>query len=534
MRTLFAATSEAERRGMPVEEVLGEVDARAAAKTEIGRRDFLKLGAGAGAALAIGGTVLRPRRSDAAPGPRVAIVGAGLAGIRCADRLWGSGPHRAPLASTVYEAATSHIGGRCWTLRDYFSHGLIGEHGGAFINSDQREIRKLLGGLGLQLEVVDGGDLLQGQEIYSFDGVPYTAAEATADWLAIGRDVFRAASASAPFPQLWDRFKPEGRRLDRLSVPEWLEQVGIGTGSNFGKLMLANSVSEYGGDPHDQSSLNLIGLLGLGRALELASYDENYHVVGGNDQIISGMLDRLPQRTVRQGYELVALAERSGGDYRLTFRVGDAHRDVIADRVVLALPFSTLRDVDLSKANFSPRKMKAIQTMGMGQNAKIHVELKRKTWPSLGFSGSSYTDWQGYCVAWDDSVQLGPDGAPAILLGFPGGHVGKNVLTGADHGPAPHTDVSWFLDQIEPIFPGTKAAFTGRAYEDHWSDDPWHRGAYSYYRVGQYTSIAGIERVQEGGVHFAGEHTDVEEQGFLNGAVVSGERVAREILGKHR
>ena len=50
---------------------------------------------------------------------------------------------------------------------------------------------------------------------------------------------------------------------------------------------------------------------------------------------------------------------------------------------------------------------------------------------------------------------------------------------GAAHGPAPARDVRWFLDQIEPVFPGTSKAYTGRAYEDHWSVDPWHKGAYS-------------------------------------------------------
>jgi len=125
--------------------------------------------------------------------------------------------------------------------------------------------------------------------------------------------------------------------------------------------------------------------------------------------------------------------------------------------------------------------------------------------------------------------RTGPEGAPAVLLGFPGGSTGKNVLTGAAHGPAPKKDVNWFLDQVEPIYPGTKAAYTGTAYEDHWSADRWHNGAYSYWRVGQYTTIAGYEGVQEGNVHFAGEHTNWEEQGFLNGALTSGERVAKEV-----
>ena len=132
-------------------------------------------------------------------------------------------------------------------------------------------------------------------------------------------------------------------------------------------------------------------------------------------------------------------------------------------------------------------------------------------------------------MAWDDSVPLGTSG-PAILLAFPGGSTGKNVLTGAAHGKAPKTDVSWFLNQIEPVFPGTTAAYSGFAWEDHWSVDPWHKGAYSYWRLGQYTTFSGYEGVQEGNVHFAGEHTDPEEQGFLNGAINTGERAASEVL----
>ena len=90
--------------------------------------------------------------------------------------------------------------------------------------------------------------------------------------------------------------------------------------------------------------------------------------------------------------------------------------------------------------------------------------------------------------------------------------------------------MSWFLNRVEPIFPGTTTAYSGLAYEDHWSADPWHRGAYSYWRLGQYTGFSGYEGVQEGNIHFAGEHTDPEEQGFLNGPVGSGERAASEVM----
>ncbi len=240
------------------------------------------------------------------------------------------------------------------------------------------------------------------------------------------------------------------------------------------------------------------------------------------------MAGGLPAGTVRQGYELVALRRGGDGSYTCVFDHSGSTVSVPADHVVLALPFSTLRDVDLSGAGLSARKLTAVRRQGMGQNAKLVTELSAKTWPQLGFNGISNTGPVGYQTAWDGSVAGAPNGTPALLVNFPGGNTARDGLTGAGHGPAPAADVDWFLSQIEHVYPGTTAAFTGRAYEDHWSRAPWQRGAYHFYKVGQYTSIAGCEGLQEGRIHFAGEHTDVENS-TLNAAVSSGERVAAEI-----
>ena len=552
-RRLVAALDESARTGAPVEEILGASEARDAAETRrrelareerieratagLSRREFLTGAAAAGAVVALGPLAgnarARAATSPSRTAPRVAIVGAGLAGVRCAHDLWtGRGGRGGGIASTVYEADTTHVGGRCWSLRGYFSNGLVGEHGGAFINSDQRATRRLADALGLEQERAYGGALPGLKDIYWFDGRPYTYAEASEDWRSFGHRAFRDAFRHAPYPQLYDQHTPGGVRIDHQSVPEWLDRIGIGAESRFGRLMQANSVSEYGGNPGEQSALNLLYLLAWNPRDQLdplPGYDEMFHIVGGNDQLVSRMLDQLPAGSVRQGHELVALRRR-GDSYRLTFATdGGGRKDVDADHVVLALPFTKLRDVDLSKAGLSPLKLRAIRNLPLGQNAKIHVQVEHKTWAKLGYNGSAYTDWKRFCVCWDDSVPLGRDGAPAILLGFPGGSTGESVLTGGAHGPAPAADVSWFLDQVEPIFPGTRDAYSGLAWEDHWAVDPWHLGAYSYWKVGQSTSFAGYEGVQEGNVHFAGEHTEWDDQGFLDGAVVSGERVAAEI-----
>ena len=125
----------------------------------------------AGAAIAASPAASLARSLSRRTAPRIAIVGAGLAGLRCAHMLWNESPG-GPIAATVYEANPERAGGRCWTLRDYFQNGLETEHGGSFLNSNQKAVRRLAAKLGLQEEVVDGGDLPQGEEVFFIDGAP--------------------------------------------------------------------------------------------------------------------------------------------------------------------------------------------------------------------------------------------------------------------------------------------------------------------------------------------------------------------------
>jgi monoamine oxidase len=531
-RELFAAHAESERTGVPADELL---QARAAARPDAAReglhtrRELLAAGACAAAGAALAGRPAQAlaralgRRSQ----PRIAIVGGGLAGLSCAHMLWTRHPHR-PIAATVYEANPERAGGRCWTLRDHFSNGLISEHGGSFLNRDQHAVRGLVRRLGLQEEVVGGGDLPTGEEAYWIDGALYTYREANADWGSFGYRAFKAAAR--------ELLTPAGeQRLDALSVPEWLASTDIGASSRFGRLMLANAVTENGGDPADMSALDLIELTAGNPRSSLSPIpgdDETFHVIGGNDQIVERVISQLAPGAMQHGFELQALRANADGTATLSFQAAGAAKEVTADIVVLALPFSTLRDVDLSRSGLSAAKQRVVRTLGMGSNAKIHVELARKTWPGLGYSGAAYGDWDGFCCAWDDSVPLGPDASPALFLGFPGGHRGASGLTGAAHGTAPAADVDWFLGVIEPLYPGTTAAYTGRAYEDHWALDPWVKGAYSYYRVGQASTYNRIAAAGEGPYLFAGEHTSLANQGFLDGAVETGERAALRLLAR--
>ena len=525
----FSAHEQAARRGVPVAEVLGEREQARRARRErlLSRRELL---VGAGGLATMAAVSASPALSFAQsltrkPAPRIAIVGSGLAGLRCAHQLWTDNP-RGAIAATIFEANAERIGGRCWTLRDYFGSGLITEHGGEFINSNQLAVRRLAHTLGLLLEDVNGGNLPSGEEVYLIDGGAYTNKEALADWDSVGFRTFHRALRES-------ETHGGASLLDSLSVTEWLEGSEIGTTSRFGKLMLACTVAEQGGDPEEQSALLLIEEFGeknSHRILTTGEGNERFHIIGGNDQLVTRMLDELPPETVQLGHQLIALRAKADGSYKLVLDVAGSTRETTADVVVLALPFTTLAEVDLSKSGLSATKRHVIETFGMGSNAKIHVELNQETWPGLGYSGDTLTEWEGLCCGWDDSVPLGPDANALLYTGYPGGRVGRSGLTGAAHGPAPRKDVRWMLEQLDQLFPGTSTAFTGLAYEDHWAEDPWVQGAYSFWKVGQATSYGELAAAPEGSILFAGEHTSVENEGYLDGAVETGERAAGEII----
>ena len=524
MRDLFHAHEQAARRRMPVEDVLGEL---AAARAAMGRER--KMGDAAPIAADTADAFSRPRASSP---PRIVIVGGGLAGIRCAHSLWTGTP---ALPTTVYEAATDHVGGRCWSLRGFFDNGLVAEHGGSFINGDDDAIRKLAASLGLEELEVHGGDLPAGPEVFWVDGAIYSYEDANADWNAIGYRVFLEANRAAPWPQSYKRHTPEGRRLDHLNVPEWLDEVGIGATSRFGKLMQQNAASEFGGDPGDQSVLNLLSLLPStnGNSLDpVPGYDEKYVIKDGNDQIVTKMLAALPAGTLQPGHTLVRVVRESNGTYRCTFDTAGGTVVTTADLLVLSAPFRMLREVDLSQAGFSPLKMRAINELGFGPIGKIHVQLSSKPWVPLGYAGGAYSDLPSFGLVWDDSVHLGPSGTPSLMTIYPCAGIGESRLSlplDAAHGIAPAADLDWFFGEIEHIYPGVRRAFMGKAFEDNWPKSPRHRGALAYWRVGQVTGFSRSEGTREGNALFAGEHAARGGTGFMNSAVESGEHVARHI-----
>jgi monoamine oxidase len=421
----------------------------------------------------------------------------------------------------VYEAS-DRIGGRCWSDRTSFANGQIVEHGGELIDQGHTAIRQLAQQLGLKLDNLLSAERNGTEPFYYFDGEPYSYAEATDDLKGIWQQLHADVSA-ASYPTLYNLSTERGRELDKMSIARYIDTyVPGGRSSKLGQLLDVAYNIEYGGETTEQSSLNMLYLLaysGQGQLRIFGPSNEKYHVVGGNDQITDRMASAL-QGQITMGAELVSIRRNSDGTWGLSFR---GAKPATADRVVIAIPFSILRSsVDISKAGFSPRKLTAIRDMGMGTNSKLHVQFTSRHWESLGCNGDTFAD-TGYQNTWD--VTRAQGGTSGILVDYTGGNIGASFGSGT-----PSSRAEQFLGQIEPVLPGISARWNGRALIDYWTGYPWTKGSYSYWKVGQYQAFAGVEREIEGGsCHFAGEHTSIDFQGYLNGAVETGERAAGEI-----
>ena len=480
----------------------------------LSRRQFM----GAAGAAAVSLAAWNPR-AQAATGDRIVVVGGGLAGLTCAYRL-----KRAGVSAELHEAS-DRLGGRCWSIRGAFAPGLVAEHGGELIDTGHIEIRQLAKELGLTLDNLLQAETAGTELLGYFDGRPYTYAQAIADYDGVYQKLHKDVAA-ASFPTTYATSTPRGRVLDAMTVTQWIEEsVPGGLASPFGQLLDVSYNIEFGAECSDQSALNLVyllGYIGQGQLRLFGKSDEKLHVRGGNDLIVQGMAAALGSQ-ITTGSELVGIRLTSGGRYTLTFRQGTTTRTITADRVVLALPFSIMRrSVDFSQAGFDQRKTWAIRELPMGTNSKLHLGFKTRQWRGLGCTGETYAD-TGYQSTWE--VTRAQPGTAGILVDYTGGKIGDSFGSGT-----PAARAQKFLAQIEPVLPGITREWDGRATIDHWPSQPWARGSYSYYRPGQYTRFGGAEPEISGACHFAGEHTTQDFQGYLQGAVFSGERAAAEVL----
>jgi len=528
---LFADFDEAERSGRSVSEVQTE-----RWKASLSRRDFLK-----GTGAAVGAVALGvPLGKLPKPDPRIAIIGGGISGLTAALTLQDAG-----IASTVYEAS-NRVGGRMHSDTTSWLNGQTTEHCGELIDSKHNTILSLAKRFKLAT-----ADLLAAEPIHSTDTdfffrSYYTEAQANVDfgpvWNAVKKDL-----NSAPFPTLYKSFTQAGFDLDHLSLFDWIEtRVPGGHASSMGQLLDVAYNIEYGNVTTEQSSLNMVYLLGFqpqpGSFRIFGASDERYHIAGGNEQLPQAIAGSLPAGAVQLNTAMTGILNNTDGTFTLSFTGPSGKFSQVFDRVIMTIPFSVLRTILTSSsayraAGFDTLKQTAITQLGYGKNAKLQLQFNTRYWNTSGpwgiGNGAAYSD-TGFQNTWE--ATRAQNGATGIIVDYTGGGVPLASFTGDPTKPNVIAKfASTFLTQYEPLFPGITAQWNGRATLDVPLANPFLLGSYSYWKVGQYTLFSGYEKVRQpdpmtGKCHFGGEHCSTNFQGFMEGGAEEGARAANEIL----
>ncbi len=508
-------------------EQLAAMESRVA-RWRVSRREFLALSA----ASTLGVVVNNWDNAIAAPPVKsevkVGIVGAGLAGLACANELKKNG-----IMATLYDA-NNRVGGRCFSLGGSFGGAgsfpnQVVEKGGEFIDNLHKTMLGYAQQFGLTLEDVEKQP---GEVFYYFNGQRYQESVIVDEYrnlvAAMRADLLKLSNSPTA-----DNHTNADIALDNISLFDYLETRTAG--SVIKAAISAAYMAEYGLELHEQSCLNFLLFIHADRRAKFTPFgvfsDERYHIVEGNEKITQGLANQLPGQ-INLGMRLVKIRKNTSNRIELTFANNVKTTSIAYDAVVLAVPFTVLRQVQLDESLDLPSwKRNAISQLGYGNNAKMMLGFNSRPWVNLGSNGSSYSNLLNHQSTWESNPTKATS-TNAVITDYSSGKRGALLNPNGVQ-----QEATRFLGDLELIYPGTIAAAARdgnnlHAYLEHWTSNPQALGSYTCYKPGQFTSIAGNEGKRVGNLHFAGEHANsfYEWQGFMEGAALSGIQSAQEIL----
>jgi monoamine oxidase len=430
----------------------------------------------------------------------VLVAGAGLAGLTAAFDLVAMGA-----AVTVIEAR-DRVGGRVWTIREGFSDRQHAEAGGDMIDEAQTEIRDLAASVGLTLTRIlrDGFGYVRPDK----SGQPKIVARSVqGGWQRLATELAPLVRRYRLSEQRWD--SPIAADLARRSVSQWLDDERA---DDDLRAMATGLRGFFLADPEELSLLALVDQF----ASDQPGPGNLYRIEGGNDRLPAALAAKLGDR-VKLGSELVALSVR-GRAVHASIRHGRNVANLVADYIVLALPATTLRRVPIVPA-LPPHQHQAISTLRYGRGTKTLLQFDRRFWRAPR-RPRAFGSPLAYGALWEgNEEQSGRPGILTLLAG--GGASDATQLTIERDG------IERFASGLEWL--GSNGAQLTASRQIVWQSDPFARGGYAFFDSGFDPSLREWLARPAGRLFFAGEHTSMRWQGYMNGAVESGRRAALEI-----
>lgn len=438
-------------------------------------------------------------------GVSVLVAGAGLAGLAAARDLIALG------ATVTVIDVRDRVGGRVWTIRDGFTESQHAEAGGDMIDEDQHEIRRLAAELGLKLtRILKGGF---GYVCPDQTGRPkILARNATRGW---GRLADELSGLTRPYTlaeRRWD--SPIAADLARGSVATWLDRVKADA------ELRATAAGLRGFFLADPDELSLIALVDQFSERDAPAPGAMYRIEGGNDRLAAALAAPLGDR-LHLNTDVVALSHR-GKVVRVSVKNNRALAQINCDYAILALPATLLRRMPITPT-LPAQQHEAIVRLKYGRATRTLLQFSKRFWRGPG-RARAFGSPLPFGAVWDgNEEQRGRAGVLSLLAG--GGASNATQAIVAKHGARGLADaLAWM---------GSKDSELLASRQVVWEQDPYARGGYAYFDPAFEPALRAWLSRPAGRLFFAGEHTSIKWQGYMNGAVESGRRAAAEVAAVH-
>jgi monoamine oxidase len=440
----------------------------------------------------------------------VGIVGAGLAGLMAARELVAAG------VSVCVLEARDRVGGRTWTRPA--SDGTLLDVGGQWIGPTQQRMNKLVAELGIEtFKTWDTGENVQyrGGERHTYSGAipttdPLVAGDVMEALLALNMMAMRV-----PLESPWTA--PDAAVWDSQTFATWIDANVSAPGARTLLELAIQAV--FSAEPRDLSLLHVLFYIrsagGLMDLLGVTGGAQETRFSTGAQTVANRLADTLGDRVVLSARVHTIIQD-------------DAGAQIISDtlvlscaRVIVALP-PTLAGRLYYRPALPGLRDQLTQRMPMGTVYKVQCIYPTPFWRDAALTGQASSDTGAVRITFDNSPS---DGSRGVLLGFVEGDEGR--VFGQR---SPQERRAAVLDCFVRYF-GTQAGQPLEYVEQSWAEEEYTRGCYAgYMPPGVWTMYGAALHAPIGRIHWAGTETATHWNGYMDGAVQSGERVAAEIL----
>lgn len=439
----------------------------------------------------------RPRARTSVP--HVVIAGAGMAGLAAARALSARG-----VRTTVFDAR-DRVGGRVWTIRDGFQQRQHAEGGADLLESDQTAVIALARELRLPLVPI----LKRGFGLYG------TGANGR---LAMQNSSRNLAALFAPFWPAVEAYRliegrwgsPIARALARESVAEYLTRIGA---SQAAIARMRGLRGFFLADPEDLSMIALVDFLSTDG---FGGDGTTYRVKGGNDLLATAAAAALPSPV--QLRTVLRRVRHTDHGVVVTVEDGAGRQEIAGDALIVTLPATAVREVVFEPA-LPAAQWDAICTLKYGGATRVLLQFASRFWVRAGRPRAFGSDLSTGAV-WDGNEQQAS--RAGILSFLSGGRAADEMVSLLNAEGA-----NGVVDRIRWL------GRPSRLLASHlvrWNDDPWVGGGYAVFDPAFDPEDRDRLALPYGRISFAGEHTSIRWQGYVNGAIESGRRAAAETL----